>query len=404
MDEINQIIQEYRQYNWGLRLVSLELANMEESERLDRFNFYEEHFLRSDRGIRITEDTKKGLVSSTFPNDVEKALKSYPPFKSVRGEQFSTYLLTRHGGENFGAVYRIIPVSLDANASQVTITNPDPAFIRGLVEDYLNQILPSNKYFIADKETNQKIFKLIDAFGFEPGSSVKVEGRSSSLPVFILYLSLITGIPIPVDIALTGDVDPGLNIRRVDGIKEKIEALRLEYPEVKKLVVPENNIFEIGESFADLQLIAANTVDEAVRTVFGDSIEVLARLSKGVIRFEKTRREVQLNDDTNKKYKATFFSLVAEEYPMNIPPKILRKLDLAKETAEAFTEDQGIYILDNVRPLWYASFLAGKFFNKASVYATVNTGVRKHAIVVYCKEESGFRPGDALYFEPHTTE
>ncbi len=404
MDEINQIIQEYRQYNWGLRLVSLELANMEESERLDRFNFYEEHFLRSDRGIRITEDTKKGLVSSTFPNDVEKALKSYPPFKSVRGEQFSTYLLTRHGGENFGAVYRIIPVSLDANASQVTITNPDPAFIRGLVEDYLNQILPSNKYFIADKETNQKIFKLIDAFGFEPGSSVKVEGRSSSLPVFILYLSLITGIPIPVDIALTGDVDPGLNIRRVDGIKEKIEALRLEYPEVKKLVVPENNIFEIGESFADLQLIAANTVDEAVRTVFGDSREVLARLSKGVIRFEKTRREVQLNDDTNKKYKATFFSLVAEEYPMNIPPKILRKLDLAKETAEAFTEDQGIYILDNVRPLWYASFLAGKFFNKASVYATVNTGVRKHAIVVYCKEESGFRPGDALYFEPHTTE
>ncbi len=404
MDEINQIIQEYRQYNWGLRLVSLELANMEESERLDRFNFYEEHFLRSDRGIRITEDTKKGLVSSTFPNDVEKALKSYPPFKSVRGEQFSTYLLTRHGGENFGAVYRIIPVSLDANASQVTITNPDPAFIRGLVEDYLNQILPSNKYFIADKETNQKIFKLIDAFGFEPGSSVKVEGRSSSLPVFILYLSLITGIPIPVDIALTGDVDPGLNIRRVDGIKEKIEALRLEYPEVKKLVVPENNIFEIGESFADLQLIAANTVDEAVRTVFGDSREVLARLSKGVIRFEKTRREVQLNDDTNKKYKATFFSLVAEEYPMNIPPKILRKLDLAKETGEAFTEDQGIYILDNVRPLWYASFLAGKFFNKASVYATVNTGVRKHAIVVYCKEESGFRPGDALYFEPHTTE
>ena len=83
---------------------------------------------------------------------------------------------------------------------------------------------------------------------------------------------------------------------------------------------------------------------------------------------------------------------------MNIPTKILRKLDLAKETAESFTVDQGIYVLDNVRPLWYASFLASKFFNKVAVYATVNTGVRKHAIVVYCKEESGFRPGDILYF------
>ncbi len=404
MEEINQIIQEYRQYNWGLRRVSRELATMEESERLDLFNFYEEHFLRSARSTRITDDTKRGLVSSTFPDDVEKAVKSYPPFKSMRGEHYSTYLLTRHGSEHFGAVYRIITDNPDASPGLVTLNNPDPAFIRGLVEDYINKSLPSNKYFIADKETSQKIFKLIDAFGFNPGSNVKVEGLSSGLPVFMLYLSLITGIQIPVDIALTGDVESGLNIRRVEGIKDKIEALRLEYPEVKRLVVPENNIFEIGESFADLQLIAVNTVDEAVRMVFGDLTGVLARLSKGVIRFEKTRREVQLNDDSTKKYKATFFSLVAEEYPMNIPPKILRKLDLAKETAEAFTEDQGIYILDNVRPLWYASFLAAKFFNKASVYATVNTGVRKHAIVVYCKEESGFRPGDALYFDSHTTE
>ncbi|GMU89779.1 MAG: hypothetical protein AMXMBFR49_19860 [Chlorobiota bacterium] len=400
MEEIKKILQDHRQVNLGLRKLASELTRMEESDRLSLFTRYEELFLKSKWATRVTEETKRSLVATTFPGEVNEAIKSYPPFKFMSGGTSSTYLLTCHGSEKFGAVYRL---ALENSGVDGSVNRLKPAqidSIRGLAEDYINSFLPSNQFLILENAIGQKSIRLTDALNLPPGRDVNVEGASSGLPLFLLYLSQLTGKPMPVDTAMTGEIDPNLNVVPVDGIRQKIEALRLEYPDVKKLLIPEGNMFDIQESFEGLEILVVNTVAEAVELVFGDLSEAILQQTDHVLRFVKEVKEIEFYNrqrGETETRSVNIFSLKTKSYPMNIPTKIMHKLDLARETTEAFESDPGWYWLDNVRPLWYSAFLAARFFNKVSMFAVTDTGGNNNqAIVVFAKGQVGVIAGDRI--------
>lgn len=401
MTDYKEIIQKYRQYNLGLELLSEKLPGMSPSRMTKEFTYFESLFLKSPKSVRISDSTKKALVSRAFPKlDVHEAIKIYPAFKPVSETIGSTYLLSYEKDHGFGAVYRL-SLAEDTKLGMEVAAGRTKRIIE-LVEDYINSKLPSSEYYLMPERIKRLRCYLLDAFNTEPELGDKIDGQSSDLSIFMTFLSKIIDQAIPVNFAMTGELNEYLQIIEVEGVIEKIEAVLKEYPEVDNVILPENNLFSLPQVIDNLHFNFVRNVDQVVELIFPAFQEKINKDFEGKIKFVRGTRKVSTNlkeKDESKLNEISVFSLVAEPYPKNIPSSILKKLNLDNETATISQEKCKWFLLDNIRPTWYISALTTRFFNKISVLAVTNTGgANPHAIVVYSKGNTGVKEGDILYF------
>lgn len=401
MTDYQEIIKKYRQYNLGLELLSEKLPGMSPSKMTKEFTYIETLFLKSPKSVRISDSTKKALVSRAFPGvDIYDAIKIYPAFKPVSESTGSTYLLSYEKEHGFGAVYRLSLADEDKLGMGVAADRTKR--IVELVENFINSKLPSNEYYIMPEKLKRLRCNLLDAFNTDPELTEEIKGQSSDLPIFMIFLSRIIEQAIPVNFAMSGELNEYLQIIEVDGVAEKIEAVLKEYPEVDNVILPENNLFSLPQVIDNLHCNFVRNIDQIVELIFPSFQEKINQEFEGKIRFVRESRKVAINPkekDKSKFNEISVFSLVAEPYPKNIPSSILKKLNLDNETATISQEKCKWFLLDNIRPTWYISALTTRFFNKISVLAVTNTGgANPHAIVVYNKGNTGVKEGDILYF------
>lgn len=95
----------------------------------------------------------------------------------------------------------------------------------------------------------------------------KVDGPSAGLAVVVALASALEGLPVPQDLALTGEVTIQAKVRPVGGVSEKIRGAALAG--IRKVIVPQENFAEVdSELLQEIQVVPVSSVAEAFRCIW----------------------------------------------------------------------------------------------------------------------------------------
>lgn len=102
-----------------------------------------------------------------------------------------------------------------------------------------------------------------------PGG-VPVDGPSAGIAMFCAVYSSILSLPVPGEIAMTGELSIMGKVKPVGGVAAKLDAARRAG--VKKVIIPHENYQEMFEDFG-MEIVKAKTINEVVGACFGKKIE-----------------------------------------------------------------------------------------------------------------------------------
>ncbi len=94
----------------------------------------------------------------------------------------------------------------------------------------------------------------------------RIDGPSAGAAIFLALYSAIMNVPIPQDVAITGELSIQGKIKMVGGIPEKIYGAR--QAGIKRVIVPQDNAHDIPRNIKDISVITVSTVEELFTVLF----------------------------------------------------------------------------------------------------------------------------------------
>jgi ATP-dependent Lon protease len=91
----------------------------------------------------------------------------------------------------------------------------------------------------------------------------KIDGPSAGLAIFLALYSAIAKIPLPQDVAITGEISIAGKVRGVGGVVEKVYAAR--QAGMRRVLIPKENARDVDGSLAGLEVVPVTSVDYALR-------------------------------------------------------------------------------------------------------------------------------------------
>ncbi len=114
---------------------------------------------------------------------------------------------------------------------------------------------------------DENLFEKKDFHIHIPEGAVPKDGPSAGITIVVSLLSLLTGIPVRRDVAMTGEITLRGRVLPVGGIKEKV--LAAQRAKIKEVILPKNNdkdLLEIPKSVKKvLKLHLVSSIDEALK-------------------------------------------------------------------------------------------------------------------------------------------
>ncbi len=92
-----------------------------------------------------------------------------------------------------------------------------------------------------------------------------IDGPSAGLAIFLALYSALTKVPLPQDVAITGELSIQGKVRPVGGIVEKLYAAR--QAGMRAILIPKENMREIDRSLAGIEVIPIASVEQAFRAL-----------------------------------------------------------------------------------------------------------------------------------------
>ncbi|KAH9916210.1 Lon protease C-terminal proteolytic domain-containing protein [Fomitopsis serialis] len=108
-----------------------------------------------------------------------------------------------------------------------------------------------------------------------PSGAVKKDGPSAGIAMTCAFVSLLTGVCVPSNIAMTGEVTLRGRVGPVGGIKEKV--LGAHRAQITKVILPWANRKDVEhdvpkEIRAEMQIVFVRTVEEVLEAAFGKGV------------------------------------------------------------------------------------------------------------------------------------
>lgn len=123
-------------------------------------------------------------------------------------------------------------------------------------------------YYINDKTMN---FDDKNIHIHVPEGAVPKDGPSAGVTMFTALVSLITGIPAPADLAMTGEISLRGQVLPIGGLPEKLMAA--ERAGVKKVLIPKDNVRDLDdvaeEVLKHLTIVPVENVREVIKEALG---------------------------------------------------------------------------------------------------------------------------------------
>jgi ATP-dependent Lon protease len=142
--------------------------------------------------------------------------------------------------------------------------------ITGNLKDVMKESIAAANSYVRSRSTKFGIkppqFEKTDVHVHVPEGATPKDGPSAGVAMAIAIISVLTGIPIRKDIAMTGEVTLRGRVLPIGGLKEKLlAALRSG---IKTVLIPQENekdLAEVPQTVKDqLEIVPISTVDEAI--------------------------------------------------------------------------------------------------------------------------------------------
>ncbi|HLX25446.1 MAG TPA: Lon family ATP-dependent protease [Candidatus Cybelea sp.] len=92
-----------------------------------------------------------------------------------------------------------------------------------------------------------------------------IDGPSAGLAIFLALYSAVTKMPLPQDVAVTGELSIQGKVRAVGGIVEKLYAAR--QAGMRRVLLPKENFREVDASLTGLKIVPVANVDQVLRNL-----------------------------------------------------------------------------------------------------------------------------------------
>jgi ATP-dependent Lon protease len=92
-----------------------------------------------------------------------------------------------------------------------------------------------------------------------------IDGPSAGFAIFAALYSAVTKLPLPQDVAMTGELSITGKIRPVGGIIEKLYAAR--QAGMRAIIIPRENLHEIDPSLSGIEIVPVTAVEEALEAL-----------------------------------------------------------------------------------------------------------------------------------------
>jgi ATP-dependent Lon protease len=115
---------------------------------------------------------------------------------------------------------------------------------------------------------NSNFYEKLDLHIHVPEGATPKDGPSAGIGMCTALVSVLTGIPVRADVAMTGEITLQGQVLRIGGLKEKL--LAAHRGNIKTVVIPvdnERDLAEIPDNIKDdLEIVAAKWIDEVLET------------------------------------------------------------------------------------------------------------------------------------------
>jgi ATP-dependent Lon protease len=143
--------------------------------------------------------------------------------------------------------------------------------VTGNLKDVMKESISAANSYVRSRATQfgvkPPIFEKTDVHIHVPDGATPKDGPSAGAAMALAIVSVLTGVPIRKDIAMTGEVTLRGRVTAIGGLKEKLlAALRSG---VKTVLIPQENekdLADVPQSVKDgLEIIPVSTVDEVLK-------------------------------------------------------------------------------------------------------------------------------------------
>ena len=112
----------------------------------------------------------------------------------------------------------------------------------------------------------------VDLHVHVPAGSVPKDGPSAGVTMYTALVSLLTGVPVRPDVAMTGEITLRGNVLQIGGLKEKL--LAAHRAGIKRVIIPERNVKDLvdvpEEVKSEIEIHAVKRMDEVLALALKD--------------------------------------------------------------------------------------------------------------------------------------
>jgi ATP-dependent Lon protease len=115
-----------------------------------------------------------------------------------------------------------------------------------------------------------------------PAGAVPKDGPSAGITMYTALVSLLTGVPVRPDVAMTGEITLRGNVLQIGGVKEKL--LAAHRAGIKRVIIPDRNVKDLvdvpDEVKKEMEIISVKRMDEVLALALKDPPPSIIDLAK----------------------------------------------------------------------------------------------------------------------------
>jgi ATP-dependent Lon protease len=122
----------------------------------------------------------------------------------------------------------------------------------------------------------------VDLHVHVPAGAVPKDGPSAGVTMYTALVSLLTGVPVRPDVAMTGEITLRGNVLQIGGLKEKL--LAAHRAGIKRVIIPERNVKDLidvpEEVKNEMEILSVKRMDEVLALALKDPPPSITDLAK----------------------------------------------------------------------------------------------------------------------------
>jgi ATP-dependent Lon protease len=122
----------------------------------------------------------------------------------------------------------------------------------------------------------------VDLHVHVPAGAVPKDGPSAGITMYTALVSLLTGVPVRPDVAMTGEITLRGNVLQIGGVKEKL--LAAHRAGIKRVIIPFRNVKDLidvpDEVKSEMEILSVKRMDEVLAIALKDPPASILELAK----------------------------------------------------------------------------------------------------------------------------